>query len=150
MADYFDPSSLLVTTGAVARAVDFNALANALDTSFAAAQAGIQNRSDSYAADTGIADAYVITLAPAPTGYTAGMEVLFKATNVNTGAATINVNGLGLKTITRLDGSALLAGDIPAAGVVKIVYNGTNFQIADNGSPSYALVGTVLTITSPS
>jgi len=150
MADYFDPAALLVTTGAVARATDFNAAMNALNTSFAAVQSGIQNRGDSYALDTGAEDVYLAEVSPAPVAYTTGMEILVKIVNVNTGASTINLNSLGVKNIKRLDGSALLAGDLPADGVVKLVYDGTNFQIADNGSPSYSLSGSVLTITNPS
>jgi hypothetical protein len=80
-----------------------------------------------YAADAEASDTYVITLSPAPTAYTAGMVINFKATTVSTGAATLNVNSLGAKTIKRLNGDTLLDGDIPAGAVVQVIYDGTDF-----------------------
>ena len=49
----------------------------------------------SYAADAGATDAYAITLSPAPSAYSTGMVVHFYAKTANTGACTLNVNGLG-------------------------------------------------------
>lgn len=82
-----------------------------------------------YAADSGAADAYVVTLSPAPSQYLAGMVVIMKATNANTGASTINVNSLGLKNITKDGATALTAGDILAAEIVTMIYDGTQFQL---------------------
>jgi hypothetical protein len=81
-----------------------------------------------FANDTGAANAYVVTLAVAPAAYTSGMMVSFKASNANTGASTINVNGLGIKTLYRSTGAACLSGDIALNQVVTAVYNGTSFQ----------------------
>ncbi len=94
----------------------------------------IRSGSVTYAADTGAADAYVIDLAKAPTAYTDGMTVLFKASNANTGAATLNVNSLGVKPLARQDGTALRAGDINAAEVVQASYNGTHFRLVSSTS----------------
>lgn len=94
----------------------------------------IQSGSVTYAADTGAADAYVIDLAKAPTAYTDGMTVLFKAGNANTGAATLNVNSLGVKPLVRQDGTALRAGDINATEVVQASYNGTHFRLVSSTS----------------
>lgn len=83
-----------------------------------------------YVADTGAADAYVITPSPAITAYTAGQTFSFKAANTNTTASTINVNALGAKDIKKLDGAtALVAGDIVAGQIIVIEYDGTNFQM---------------------
>ncbi len=82
-----------------------------------------------YAADTGAADAYVVTLSPALTAYTAGIVVYFKATNANTGASTLNVNGLGAKSIVKEMNEALIANDILASHLVQVQYDGTNFQM---------------------
>jgi hypothetical protein len=80
--------------------------------------------------DTGAADAYVVALSPAATSYVTGMPVVFIAANDNTGASTINVNSLGVKTIKKLQGSSDLAqGDILAGGLVVLIYDGTYFQI---------------------
>jgi hypothetical protein len=104
---------------------------------------------DNYAVDTGAADAYVVTLDPAPTAYTAGMTIAFKAVNANTGASTVNVNGLGVKSLKKNGGTALSSGDIPAGYIVVAIYDGTNFQ-TDLGlmshlaetMPHFGLLGT--------
>jgi hypothetical protein len=82
-----------------------------------------------YAADSGSSDTYAITLAPAPTAYTAGMVVHFKANTINTGVATLNVNGLGAKTIVKSYNLPLVNGDIKANQIVSVIYDGTNFQL---------------------
>jgi hypothetical protein len=79
--------------------------------------------------DSGGANAYVVALSPAATAYTAGMVVRFKAANANTGASTLNVNGLGLKNIYTRAGTALAANDILAGQVCECVYDGTQFQL---------------------
>lgn len=82
-----------------------------------------------YAEDGGSTDAYVVSLDPAPTSYVAGLEVKFKANTVNTGAATLNVNSLGAKTIKKNFNEDLADGDIRAGQIVTAVYDGTNFQL---------------------
>ena len=94
----------------------------------------IQTGSVTYAADTGAADAYAIDLAKAPTAYTEGMTVLFKAANANTGASMLNVNGLGVKPLVRQDGTALRAGDISATEVVQASYSGAHFRLVSSTS----------------
>lgn len=97
--------------------------------------ASVQNQGWVYAGtDTGAANAYVITFVagqPVPTSYKTGMKVSFKALNTNTGASTINVNGLGTVAIRRATGVALAAGDITTGGIVELTYDGTNFQMAN-------------------
>lgn len=82
-----------------------------------------------YAADAGANDSYVVSLNPAPAAYTTGMIIFFKANTVNTGAASINVNGLGAKTIVKRVNTALANGDIPALSISMIIYDGTNFKL---------------------
>lgn len=63
--------------------------------------------------DSGVADAYVLTLAASMTnpvsatvGYFIGMTIRFRAGNAGTGgAATVNVNGAGVKSLKEADGS---------------------------------------------
>ena len=86
-----------------------------------------------YAADTGTANAYVVTLSPIPSSYTAGMEVVFKALNANSGASTVNVNGLGVTPLVRPDGTAFVTNDIYAGQIIVARYDGTtNFQLTQN------------------
>lgn len=82
-----------------------------------------------YAIDTGAANAYIVTLSPASTAYTAGMVVIMKAINTNIGTSTINVNALGVKNITKDGATALTAGDILANEIVFLIYDGTQFQL---------------------
>ncbi len=82
-----------------------------------------------YAASTTASNTYTATLNPIALGYTTGMSFLIKFTNANTGAATLNVKGLGAKDIKRPDGSALQAGDIKAGMVAHFSYDGTNLQL---------------------
>lgn len=92
----------------------------------------------------GTADALTISLPASPATqvvpvYKVGLRLVFKANTANTGAVTINLNGLGVKSITTEGSTALLAGDIKANGVYEIVYDGTNFQIVGFASTASAL-----------
>lgn len=95
----------------------------------------VQNYSYVYAADSVGTDSYAITLSPAPAAYATGQTFFFKAGTANTGAATLNVNGLGAKTIKKGYNSDLVTGDILANQIVQVTYDGTNFQMM---SPSAA------------
>ena len=68
----------------------------------------------------GTADALTITLTPAITAYATGQVFQFIAASTNvTTAPTINVNGVGVRTIKRQAGTALQASDISAGAVVQ-------------------------------
>ena len=82
----------------------------------------------SYADDTGSADSYAVSLSPAATEYSEGMVVRFKAANNNTGASTLNVDGLGDQGIKRNATEDLEAGDIIQDRIETAIYDGTNFQ----------------------
>lgn len=83
---------------------------------------------DSFYSDSGSANAYAVTLIPAISSYTTGLRFLFKPSNSNTGASTINVNGLGVKSIKK-DNVDLANADITANRIYDIVYDGINFQL---------------------
>lgn len=82
-----------------------------------------------YAASSAGSDTYAITVTPAPTAYVTGQVFRFKADVANTGAATLNVNSLGAKSILRPNGSALADGDIAASQVLEVIYDGTQFLL---------------------
>lgn len=86
-------------------------------------------RTLNFAADGEASDDYVITLSPAPTAYTTGMPIYFTANTANTGACTVNVNGLGAKSLKSLHDQDPADSYIEAGSVVHAVYDGTNFQI---------------------
>jgi hypothetical protein len=88
----------------------------------------------SFYTDTGVADAYVATpigTNPAPPAYVDGMAVEFIIGNTNTGASTINVNGLGVVNIT----ATAAAGTLTAGNFIKLRHNigSGEFDIIVNG-----------------
>jgi len=97
-----------------------------------------QSTSEIYAADGGGSDSYAITLSPAISSYATGQLINFKANTKNTGAASLNVNGLGAKTIKKDSGADLADGDIAASQIVQVIYDGTNFQML---SPVFGAIG---------
>lgn len=93
-------------------------------------QKDLQKHVETYATSGGSANAYTLTTSPAVAAYAAGMEFEFKANFTNTGQATLNVSGLGAKTLMKWDGATqLVPGDIISSQVVKVKYDGTNMQI---------------------
>jgi len=92
-------------------------------------------------------NSYAITPSPAYTSYSTGMR-LFSITDVaSTGACTLNVSGLGPKAIKKNVSVALAANDILAGQVIQVVYDGTNFQLVSNITPTAAEIGAQPTIT---
>ncbi|MDI6789397.1 MAG: hypothetical protein QME44_01720 [Thermodesulfobacteriota bacterium] len=124
--DYFNASGTFVT-GTRARGVDveteFDAVAAGLDK--LPSEAEFKRGKINYGVDSGTADAYVVTLPYIPASLVDGQEVFFKALYANTGAATINVNSLGAKSLKRQTGSVLAANDITANKFVYCRYNAT-------------------------
>lgn len=100
-----------------------------------------------YAVDAVGTDAYAITPSPAITAYVAGQFFTFKAGTLNTGAATLNVSGLGAKTIKKDVSSDLVTGDILANQVVEVIYDGTNMQLVSRSSTLTPLNPTVQVVT---
>jgi len=78
-------------------------------------------------AATGKKYAVGLHLFQAPLVLTEGLKISFKAANANTGASTLDINGLGTITIKQRDGSVLQAGDIAAGEIVELTYDGSSF-----------------------
>ena len=81
-------------------------------------------------ATTGSGDTYVCTPSPAFTAYYTGMIVVIKTTNANTGAASLNISGLGAKALT-VKGSTPADNAFDAGAHYMFVYDGTNFDQID-------------------
>lgn len=78
----------------------------------------------------GTGDAITATTASAPfTAYVMGQLFRFLPTAANTGPATININGIGTKSITKNGTVALAAGDLAVGVATVLFYDGTQFQI---------------------
>lgn len=66
-----------------------------------------------------------VTLSPAPTAYVDGMAIAIKIANTSTGATSLNVNGLGVKTIKKANGNDITAGNLKASSIYTVRYNAT-------------------------
>ena len=96
----------------------------------------------------GVADAYTLTLNE--TGYIAyfaGMYFACEIMATNTGASTIDVNGIGVQSITDRAGGALTAGELQAGGIYEFRYDGTNFQLMGTVAGAVNVPSAVLTNT---
>lgn len=89
----------------------------------------IQNAIHTYAPDAEASDAYAIALDPAITAYLEGQTFIFKANTANTGASSLNVNGVGAITLKKSHDQDTETGDIESGSIVEVTYDGTNFQI---------------------
>lgn len=85
-----------------------------------------------YCTDAGSNDTYACSLSPAIAAYATGGQYCFDANTANTGAATLNLNSLGAKTIKKVAGGIttdLADNDIRAGQLVCVIYDGTNLQM---------------------
>lgn len=97
--------------------------------------------------DSGTADNYLLTLASsftnpvsATVGYFTGMTIRFRAGNAGTGgAATVNVNGAGVKSLKESDGTTNPVS-IPTTEDTEWRYDGTVFRRSSTNPSSYALL----------
>jgi len=86
--------------------------------------------SNYYVDSSGTPNSLIVTVAsPQVVAYTAGLVLFVKAANTTTGASTITVNALGTKSIVTNTGGVIPAGAIVVGSIVKLVYDGTNFQL---------------------
>lgn len=77
-------------------------------------------------------DTYTANVTPTFTAYVSGQRFNIKFTNANTGAATININSKGAKSILHNGGTPLIA----AGQIMILQYDGVNMQIiGDGGAP---------------
>lgn len=68
-----------------------------------------------------------------------GLTIACKATNANTGASTLDVNGLGTKTIKKNGSTDLVNGDIQAGQIIGVSYDGTYMQLLSPPAKTAAL-----------
>ncbi len=72
----------------------------------------------------------VISLTPAPTALVPGMRLIIRPAVSNTGAVTLDVNGLGARTIYKNVNAPLDSADLRPGVPVQLVYDGSSFQIS--------------------
>ncbi len=96
-----------------------------------------QSGVETYATSTTGNTVYVVGYTPAVSAYVAGLTLRFKPDTGSLGGATINVNGLGAKTIkTYYNGAlqTLKTGDIVANQIAEVTYDGTQMQLMNPSS----------------
>lgn len=82
----------------------------------------------------GTADAITGTTTPSLSSYTAGSMFSFVVGATNTTAVTLNIDGVGVKSVTRTGSVALVAGDMIIGQVVIVEYDGTRFQLINGNN----------------
>lgn len=96
-----------------------------------------------YVVDTGTANVIVITPSPAITAYTTGQQFSLKMANTITSpTVSLNVSGLGAKSVIRNSLTSPVVGDLISGQIVVLEYDGTNFQITSPLADIVAPTGT--------
>lgn len=62
--------------------------------------------------------------------YELGLQIVFVASAVNTGAVTVDVEDLGEVPVVKNGGAPLAAGDLQPGAVYTLFFDGTQFQVA--------------------
>lgn len=93
------------------------------------------------------ADTITGTVTPTLTAYTTGQQFSFVAAGTNTTAVTLNIDGVGVKSVTRAGTTALAAGDILTGQVALVEYDGTQFQLLDPNAFTNLRVSGTLGVT---
>lgn len=115
----------------LARAEELNATLSAVAAGFdrLPAEAVLKQGRTDYAAASGTANSYALTLPFPPDAYSEGLRIAFRVPAANTGGSTVNVNGLGVKPLRRADGGDTTAGDLPGGAVIEARYDGAVFRL---------------------
>ncbi|MEY9638719.1 hypothetical protein ABIF66_006973 [Bradyrhizobium japonicum] len=108
-----------------------------------AVQSMLMNAQD----DAGTANAYQVTMHPAPNAYYKYLMVICAIGNANTGPSVLNVNALGPKPIVHIDGSALSAGELRQNAIVAFVFDGVNFQMVWSSTGVIGIPGAPIFLT---
>jgi hypothetical protein len=100
----------------------------------------VQDNALAYLTTVAGTDTITAVAAVGMTAYATGQKFTFIAAGANTGAATLNINSIGAKAITKNGTTALVAGDIASGAAVEVFYDGTRFQLTSSvaGTVSYA------------
>jgi hypothetical protein len=136
-AYYTSPTD--ISAGTKARSVDINTLDSSVDAAFdkLPTETNIKQGKVNYAVTGGSANAYTISLPHAPASYADGLlvDAYIHATN-GSGGSTVNVNGLGVKSIKLQNGDDPAAGDLQK--FVSMRYSTTTGFFHAQGSASTA------------
>lgn len=96
--------------------------------------AQVQDSTLTYLTSVAGTDTITAVAAVGMTAYATGQKFTFISAGANTGVATININSIGAKSLTKNGATALSAGDIASGSAVEIVYDGTQFQVVSSAA----------------
>jgi hypothetical protein len=91
---------------------------------------GTRSQFGNYAKDTGSINTLSVAFSPPLAKYTVGLPIRVRVNQTNTSACTIDA-GCGRVYIRRPDGSNVQPSDLPAGGIVDLVFDGTGFQMVN-------------------
>lgn len=89
----------------------------------------IQDSNIRYAVTGGSSNAYTLDPQPPIATLVAGISLLAKVSFTCTGASTLNLSGLGDKSIKKNVSQDVAAGDLFIDQMIEFFYDGTNFQL---------------------
>lgn len=120
---YYSPNSIAAQTKA--RSSEINSDRTATEQGFdrLPTRASMDAGSVWFVEDTGSADAYAVAMQKTATAYTDGMSFTMRVANTNTGACTVDVDGIGAKAIKLANTADPIAGDLTAGDTVDLVYD---------------------------
>lgn len=139
MSTFNPPADIAQIT--LAKSSDVNAVKAATGIAFALLpnETKLQRGTVNFSVDTGTANSYVVTLDASITTYTDGLQVVFRPLNSNTDISTINLNGIGVRSIRLTDSNPIQAGDISAGAIIDVRYStATGFFHLTPNSAIYA------------
>lgn len=97
-------------------------------------QRTLQFTANFFAEDTGVTNGLVVSYTPALTAYANGVILFVRVKNGNTGAVTLDVDGLGAIPVRKNGASELAAGDIVGGQVIAAAYFGGVFNLVASSS----------------
>lgn len=103
----------------------------------------LRNTGRPFATTTGTSTQYAATIVDIPQ-LEAGLGIRLKIHQTNSGVATLNLNGLGIKQIVTNDQQPTLANDMRAGQILDFSYNGEAWQIV--GATQFVPVQTADTV----
>lgn len=103
-------------------------------------QQGLQRMQEIYVSTpSGNSSALTVALNPTPVALIGGMLVAFKSNLTTAASPTLNINGLGAKSLVKASStgtSVLAAGDITTGVLVLAEYNGSEWQMLSKDASS--------------
>ena len=104
-----------------------------LGTQYAAA-GQVQNGSITYLTGITGTNNLLATASLGMNAYVTGQVFSFVSAGANTGAVTLNINAVGIKSVKKSGTLPLAADDIPAGAAIQVLYDGIQFQLISAAS----------------